>query len=361
MAKKSSNLNGDFEYVLLDENQQDVDLRKKILGLYSTNSADILWLELLDDSLVRNGYYKLFYYEQNVLKHIILFKYDSEAQKKIRVLNEGYRICNTHTENISHILFSEFNKVQQIIFKGVFVANPEPSPKMIIEKITDDVVIPLPESMDDYLMKTIGKKTRKHIKVMINQFTNDYPDYEVHYFEKGDISKEQIDNVVSLSKERMKTKGEKFVLNNAQYQYVASSGLGFLCLCSIDGKTISGMISSIIGEHAYGHIIAHDNLYNKYFVGQIVLTHVIRCLIEKKKIKYLHMLGGSYDYKVRHGGVIHDVYTIWTFRNEGINYLWTKTVNEMKARYIKFKLTLKNKKTINTLYSKLNKIRTQPV
>ena len=361
MMIKSSNLNGNFEYELLNENQQADDLREKILALYATNSADILWLELLDDSLVKSGYYKLFYYEQKILKHIILFKHNYKAQKKIDVLNEGYRICNTDIENISQILFSEFNKVQQIIFKGVFITNPVPSSKMIIEKLTDDVIIPLPESMDDYLMKTIGKKTRKHIRVMINRFTSDYPDHKVQYFEKSDISKEQIDNVISLNKERIKTKGIKFALNKAQYQYAASSGLGFLCLCSIDGKIISGMISSVIGEHAYGHIIAHDNSYNKYFVGQIVLTHVIESLIGKKNIKYLHMLGGSYDYKVRHGGVIHDVYTIGIFRNNGINYLWAKSMKELKANYVKFKQILKNNKTINRFYTKLNKIRIQCV
>ena len=72
--KKTSNMNGDFEYELLDVNQQVTDLREKLALLYATPFADILFWELYDASLASHGYYKLFYYEQNVLRHIIMFK-----------------------------------------------------------------------------------------------------------------------------------------------------------------------------------------------------------------------------------------------------------------------------------------------
>ena len=62
--KKLSNSNGNFEYELLDQKQPVVDLRDQLAGLYSSPFADILWWELRDLSLINNGYYKLFYYEQ---------------------------------------------------------------------------------------------------------------------------------------------------------------------------------------------------------------------------------------------------------------------------------------------------------
>ena len=360
--KKSGNLNGDFEYVLLDENQQDVDLREKILGLYSTNSADILWLELRDNSLVNNGYYKLFYYEQSVLKHIILFKYAAEAQKKINVLNDGYRICNKHIETISYILFSEFSKVQQIIFKGIFVNNPDPSPKMIIEKVTEDVIISdLPKSMDIYI-KSLGAKFRKKIKYVTNYIARDFSGFKIHFYEKNDILFEDVQNLFILNRNRMKAKGIIPGLDDADceilHQYVTTSGFGVLCACKIDDKIIGGMISSIIGQHAYGHVISHNNFYNKYSVGLIVAINLIKYLIEEKKnVKYLHLLGGTIDYKVRLGGIVHDVYTFRIFRNNGIFYFRGKFLKAVKVSYKRFKQKLIRNKMINSSHIKLNKIR----
>lgn len=362
--KKLNNLNGNFEYELLDKNQHVVGLREKLTVLYPHHYSDILWWELHDPSLESEGYYKLFYYEQSVLKHIILFKYFSETQRKIFQISKKCTISVEDIENISYILFYEFDKVQQIIFQEIFEPDLKQSPKMVFEKPINDIIISdLPNSMDVY-MKSLGKPTRKKIQLMTNRIARDFPDFKVHYYEKNDILFEQIEKLVSLNRIRMITTGEKPGITDTDckilYQYALTSGFGFLCVCVIDGKIVGGTLNFIIGERAYLQVIAHDNLYNQYSMGQIALVNVTKFLIEEKKnIKYFHLMRGSQEYKFRHGGISHDLYTIRVFRNNDVRYFGRKSVSIIKKYFRKYKIKLRSNKIIFTIYTKLKKMKTK--
>jgi len=351
--KKSISFNGDFEYELLEKNQPVVDLREQLALLYSSPFTDILLWELYDPLLTNEGYCKLFYYEQSVLKHIILLKYSDKAPKKIFVLNKEFKISLEDIENICHILFCEFDKVQQVVFEHIFDPDSKQTPKMIFQKTSNDVIIlDLPESMDAY-MKSLGTSTRKKIKLMMNRIERDFPDLEVRHIEKSDILYEHIHQIVSLNRNRMKSKGVFSDLNdtesNVLHQYASTSGFGFLCLCTINGKLIGSTINTVIEQHAYMHVIAHDDSYSKYAVGQIALVHATKYLIEEKNIKFYHLLCGTHEYKFRHGGINHDLYTVRIFRNDGIYYFCTKIM-------IALWKILKNNKITYNFYSNLKKI-----
>jgi len=358
--KKLSNSNGNFEYELLDQKQPVVDLRDQLAGLYSSPFADILWWELRDLSLINNGYYKLFYYEQSVLKHIILFKYSAELPGKIIVLTHTFKISSENIENISCILFYEFDKLQQIIFENIFEPKPKKLPKMVFERGLNDIVIFLPDTLDTY-MKSLGMSTRKKIRLIQNRIAKDFPDFKVHYNENGDILFKQIERLISLNKDRMIVTGKKSFLTDTDckllYQYASTSGFGLLCLCTIDDKIIGGTINYVIGEHAYMHVISHDNSYNKYSIGQIALFNATKYLIEEKNIKYYHLMSGSQDYKFRHGGIYHDRYIFWVFRNNGVHYFWRKTMSSFKENGRKYKARLRTNKIINSFFIKLEKIK----
>ena len=359
--KKTSYLNCEFEYKLLDETQQVTDLREKLTVLYPTPFADILWWELRDLSLLNKGYYKLFYYEQSILTHIVLFKYTDRTQKKIYIINREFKITITHIENICHILFHEFDKVQQIIFENIFEPNSKQLSKMIFEKTSDDIIIlDLPESTENYI-KSLGKSTRKRIKLATNHIVRDFSCFQVHFFEKCDILYEQIEKIVSLNRSRMKTKGIISALDDTEcnilHQYAFTSDFGFVCVCVIDGKIVGGTINSIVGKHAYMHVIAHDNSYQNYSIGLITLLHATKYLIEDKNINHYHLLCGTQEYKFRHGGINHDLYTFRVFRNTDVHFFCGKTLNAFRINYRKFKQRLKNDKVIYNLYIKLNRMK----
>ena len=341
-----------FEYELLDESQQVVDLREKLAILYATPFADILWWELKDPSLIDHGYYKLLYYEQNVLIHIILFRYSVKKSKKIEVITQQFKISSIHIENICQILFNEFDKVQQIIFRHIFEPEQKQSHNTIFEKTIDDVIISLPDSMDDYL-KSLGACTRKIIKRHSNRMAREFPDFEVQFFESSDIASEQMENIASLNRVRMKMKGvESHQTDEAckqQYQYASTSGFGFTCRITIGGKMVSGYIGFIIGEHAYLYIGGYDVSYNK--LGQTTIVLVIKYLIEEKNIKICHMLDSTHGYKIHFGGIVHDLYVLRVFRNTGIYYLCHKIIKTIRTNYWK----IKSNKTFDGFFIKLKK------
>jgi len=358
---KKSNLNIDFEYELLDENQQDVDLREKLALLYATNFVDILWWELHDPSLSNQRYHKLFYYEQNVLKHIILFKYSFNAIKKIFVLNKRCKISIKHIKNISHILFKEFEKVQQIIFEEVFELTTKQSAKMCFE-ITwhNDVIISnLPKSMEDY-MKSLGKATRKQITKDMHRIERDFPGYKVFFLKNEEILHEHIERLFSFHKDTMKNKGKTSFYTDLDretlHDYVSKSGYGLLCACEIDGKMVSGQVSIIIRDQAHGYINAHDESYNKYSIGQIAMINTIKYLIEQKNIQNYHLENGNLEYKFRYGGVSHNSHNILVFRNYNIYYFWGKIKSALKNFHRKLEMRYKIEYRLSVLLNKMKQI-----
>ena len=357
--KKSSNLNGNFEYELLDESQQIIGLSDKLAVLYATPFADILWWELRDPSLIDNGYYKLLYYEQNVLKHIIMFQYSVNKPKKIEVIAQQFKISSIHIENICQILFNEFDNVQQIIFQNIFEPENKQSLNTIFKKTIDDVIISLPKSMDDYF-KSLGN-SRKDLKYNMNRIIRDFPDFKVHYFEKSDILFEQIENIAFWNRIRMKTKGIESHQTDKnckiQYQYAATSGFGFTCICTIDGKMVGGYFCFIIGEHAYVYIGGYDTSFSKYSMGRLATIYAIKYLIEEKNIKVCHMLSSTHGYKIHLGGIVHDLCICWTFRNKGINYYRRKTIRDFRVNCGKLKQGLKSNKTLDTVFIKVKKMK----
>ena len=300
----------------------------------------------------------MLYYEQNVLKHITLFQYSVKTQKKIEVISQQFKISSIHIENICQILFNEFDKVQQIIFKNIFEPEHKQLSNTIFEKTFDDVIITLPNSMDDYL-KSLGACTRKIIKRHTNRMAREFPDFEVQFFENSDIAYEQMENIASLNRIRMKIKGIKSHQTDKncklQHQYAATSGYGFTCRITIDGKMVSGYIGFIIGEHAYMYIGGYDVSYNK--MGQTTIVLVIKYLIEEKNVKVCHMLDSTHGYKIHFGGIVHDLYIFWVFRNKGIHYFYRKIIRDFKFYYGKLKQRLKGNKIFNTVFIKLKKMK----
>ena len=358
--KKQCIINENFEYELLNENQQDVGLREKLASLYASPYSDILWYNLLDPS-ENDGYFKLFYYEQNELLHIILFKYSAKQPKKIFVQNQQFKITTKDVKNICHILFNEFDKVQQIIFENILEHNHQQLSKMAIEItwLNDIVISDIPNSMDAY-MKSLGASTRKHIKLMKNHIDKDFPDFTVHFFEKTEITFKQIENIMNLYKNRLKNKNRTPLYlhdtdTKIMHQYVSTSGFGLLCVCEIDKKIVAGTINSVIGEHAYMHVIAHDEAYNKYSIGKIALIHATQFLIEQKNIKYYHLGTGKMDYKFRHGGVSHNLFNILVFRNYNIYNFFGKNKSTLKDFHRKLEMKYKIEYKIQSVIKKVKK------
>jgi len=357
--KKTCDFNSNVEYELFDNHHQIADLRDKLASLYYSPFNDVLLWELYDPSLKSKGYFKLFYHKKGILQHIILFRYSSKKPGKIFVINKQFKISAKDIKNICEILFCEFKKVRQVVFEEMYEFTFQEINRAVFVKVSNDVIIfNMPATMEDYL-KSLGASTRKKIKLMQNHIARDLPDLKVRYIEKGDITLEDIKNIASLNWERMKSQGVVSDLDDIEIQvlheYEFTSDFGFLCVCEIDGKTIAGTINTVIEDHAFMHVIAHDSSYNKYSMGQIALVYATQYLIEQKKINCYHLLCGEQAYKFRHGGINNDLYNVRVFRKHDIFFCFGKTMGFIEKKYRDFRRELKNNKMIYLLYNKFIK------
>lgn len=346
-----------IEYEILGEDVLIDDLIKKLHVLYQTPFSDITHLNIYN-YIPGSFCYKLVIHENNVLKHIILFKYNGKG-KLITILNHCVKMSISEIEMISDMIFNNFGRVQQVVFNYLFVVDKEKREKIIYAKISNDSILELPESMNDYL-KTLSKKTRKYFQYYQNRIEKELPDFEIVLPEKQNICFEQFVQLVQLNRDRMKTKGIKSgitdILCEELYQYARLNG--FLCLCCDKEKIIGGAICSLIGEHVYTHTVAHDNHYQKYSIGQIALMKTIQYAIENK-IKYFHLLWGDFDYKTKLQCKKYDLYTVVKYRKKAAWY-YHKMIYAMvsleQGCKSWMKKTLMKSRTITNAYRNIRKV-----
>jgi hypothetical protein len=345
--------------VLLSPDDIRRSLQDDVLKLYETPYSDTFYIRIYKN-LSENQYYKLLIYnEKDALQHIILFTVEKK-DKQISVLNDCIELSDFWLKYISDILFASFGE-KKIIFNRILTNIIHPPPRLLtLFNFSSDAIIDLPDSMDKYYA-LLGTKTRQHVKNYQRRFTKEVSGNKIEFKIREKISSELVSKIIDLNRERMKYKGYQSGIDNEYrnriYQYVQQRGC--LCLCFSENVIVSGTINYIIGENAFLHVIAHDNRYNKYNVGQIALINTIRYLIERK-VKRFHLLWGSHEYKDRFLCVRYPLYKIVIFNNFCVQYIIQVVNFNVQALKKEMKQKLKNTpffvfyKKIKVISCKLN-------
>ncbi len=341
----------EVEYMILDENDTIENLRDKLTNLYESPFSDLAYLNIGNPSITEKSCYKLLVSSPNGLKHLLLFKYTGK-EKKITILNECFNISVSEIRNISDVMFDKFRDVNIINFGFVFIPDMEKKPNIIFNKILNDSILKLPESMESYL-QLLSTKTRKYFTYYKNRIAKELPDFRIIFVENKNITYEQISSIVRLNRSRMKTKGKTGINDSdceMHYRYAQLNGL--LCLCYNNDNIIGGTIGSIVGGRAHIHVVAHDDLYQKYSIGQISLINTIQYLIENK-IKFAHLLWGESEYKHRLLCQMCDIYSVKVFRKKTIYYL-NNILNNIRSKIkhivSNLKKKMKQNQTIKNTY-----------
>jgi hypothetical protein len=312
-------INNRYKNVWLSPQDNRETLPDEMLQLYETPYSDVLHIDIYK-KLSENQYHKLLIYDKNeVLQHIILFV-TNDRQKQITVLNECIFLSDFWLKYISDNLFSKM-KGKCIIYNRV-LANINTPPRLLtIFNCLSDAIIDLPDTLDDYYA-SLGTKTRQHIKNYQRRLAKEIENTQITFVLGKEIEFEMVRTIVDLNHVRMKHKGYKSGIDDIYcrriYEYVRERGC--LCLCMNKNEIIGGTINYIIGRNAFLHVIAHDNSFNKYNVGQIVLINTIKFLIEQQ-VKRFHLLWGSHEYKDRFLCKREKLYDIVVFQHFSVNYI----------------------------------------
>ena len=255
-------------------------------------------------------------------KYIQIENHDIYYEIKNSTMYVNSRLVNIHSYSVNLIeyLFS-IEKINRIIFKpcSLLINNKldikkskknikNNFKKKIFFKIKNNFDINnnqlsnfkliLPTTIDEY-NNSLGKKTRQHLRWYQKNIDNSDFSKKLSFIiqEKDDISYLDFKKLVELNHERCSIKGFKSGTNSLELYNELKDN----CLCCyffIDKKIIAGTISSIYNNELSLFLIAHDNTFNSYNIGNLILLKTIEVAITKQ-IKIFNMLWGKCTYKER--------------------------------------------------------------
>lgn len=209
--------------------------------------------------------------------------------------------------------------------------------KTILSFKSDDYILKLPSSMEDYYSK-LGKSTRQHVKNRKVRLSRDYLDTKFITKFGTEIDEALVNKIVQLKIKTLKSMGRipkiDDVYKTNMYKY--SQYYGCVAYIEIDGEIVAGNLSTIINKEIFGDITAYDSNFSKYSIGEICAFYIIETAIENG-LSTFHFLWGESDLKKRLLGQQHLLYTYQIFRNYSINYYYNKIVLSFSNTILDFK------------------------
>jgi hypothetical protein len=341
-----------YKYKLIKNEISFKDLEQQLIDLYRVPYSDIRFIKIYDQ-IMNEDIYKLFIYSLNTLKHILLFK--NINKNELHFLNSLINFTSEDIDAISNIIFYVFPNVKNIYFNRIFFEKNEKYNRYSFYETSNDMVLELPDSFEKYL-GLLGSQTRKHLSYYQRRIKIDKSDFRLEFISDKNISFDIIHKIIELNRLRMISKGgvsgiDDISCNNI-YRYAKLTGL--LCICYIKDKIIGGTINYILNDNAFLHVIAHDNIYNKYNIGQIALITTIQYLIENNIAKY-HMLWGETEYKYRFLCKKNILYNVTVFRKPRELYfakmkMILRKMTDIQSNIRKLKSKMKAYKIIRFVY-----------
>lgn len=265
--------------------------------------------------------------KEDKISEIIVF---GILDKNCNCYNSLVNIDQAILKEFSNNVFSKFTALSNIRFSSSYLKYD--LKKSFLLSTANDYILNLPDSLDTYFAE-LGATTRRHLKNYKARLLRDYP--QAHFVTKytSQIEREEIDRIVQLSFQRMKSKGIIPGKNqndvNDFYRY--SQYYGLVGYIEIDGQIVAGSISYIIDNRFFLYMIAHDNDFAKFNIGQLCIVYLIQLAIGKK-FKTFHFLWGENDYKMRFNATPHQLSTYVFYKTYSIDFMLSKA----KARFSRF-------------------------
>ncbi len=211
--------------------------------------------------------------------------------------------------------------------------------KSFLFDTTNDFIIRLPHTMDEYFKK-LGTKTRQHLKNYKSRLLREIPSVKFVTKYKDEIEEGMIHKIIEMNISRMIQKGivpaKEIEEKNNFYRY--SLHYGCVAYIEIDGEIVAGCISTILNKRIFLQVISHDSRYSKYNVGQLCAVYLIQTAIEKGLLSF-HFLWGENDYKKRLSAIPHIMFSYCIYRKYSLEFYYQKVKSRIFRFLIDFRLS----------------------
>lgn len=190
-----------------------------------------------------------------------------------------------------------------------------------------DYILKLPTTFEEYNQE-LGTKTRKHLRQRLERLKREFTSVKFNTCANDDIDETVIDKIIQFNCNRMKTKGKKSRINDTykNYMHKYTQCYGIVAYLELDGAIVAGCITTFLNNHIFLHVLAHDDNFSKYNVGEVCVFNLLQTCNEKQ-ISIIHFLWGESELKRRFLAKPHSISTYYIFRNRSIDFYLSR-VNE---------------------------------
>jgi hypothetical protein len=273
------------------------------------------------------------------IQDILLFRVTGG---RVKVLNEVIRLEGADVERFAKLVFGHFKEAQLISFKAI-QNNIERLPFVHQRhNCLEDIVLALPASAQAY-HASLGKNTRRNIKRYGERLRTAFPSFTFSVYEKGEASDADLRAIVALNHARMEGKNKQSDIDYGEEDRLIAltRQCGLVGVCRIDGKVCAGAMSFRAGDNYFLNVLAHDPVYDDYWLG-ILCCYMTICECIARGGKEFHFLWGRYDYKFTLLAVARDLERLVIYRSRGKMWsnpdVWLKTAMEDWSRRVNQRL-----------------------
>jgi hypothetical protein len=292
--------------------QARVDPRRfaaELDALYSSLLATVDWFETHDDAPWMGACLL------DEPRHVLLFTGKGDL---IEVLNKSFAIAPADVERACQALYRAFPHVRRVRIEVMFPPS-ELRRRNLVVVASNHMIVSLPSTEDDYFA-SLGKSTRKSLRLYFNRLARDFPDLTTEVFPSpGD------DRVPALFHQLLEWKNARFREHGMTTYWEEHPGMvaSFLALLERRGQvhltTISGESAALaftfpVGSGVCAEESAFDPAYGHYRLGTIS-QYWVTCDAISRGYATLNMLWGTEGHKSHFGATPHLASTVVIFRD----------------------------------------------
>lgn len=264
-------------------------------------------------------YIEIYYATYNI-NYMLVHNDDDLSELLVFGMKGNTCICFNSLVSVDQDIFSEFIKKIFEKYPAIKRIKIDASyknynlNKSILFFKSDDQILNLPSTIDDFYLE-LGTKTRKHIKARNVKLVNDFKNVNFVVKYGTEIEKDVIDKIIQFNRDRMKHKGKVSGIGD-DYKtniYNYSRHYGCVAYLELDGSIVAGCIATKVNKKIFLHVIAHDENFSRYNVGEVCVFNLIRSSIDEG-LSTFHFLWGQSELKRRFLAKSHILFSYFIYK-----------------------------------------------